>query len=301
MSFSCENKDEATLGFMKRTSIDVRQPISTVTMPLLNAIRGRIWATGVLLQIMDKHFILTAAHVFDNWTTKPIPINITDGVNGNDWFLVGHVTLRRFPTDYPHNRLIDEPTDACVSDISQEAAERIASGGRFRFLELSEVDPWSQEDLRSWYMVFGFPGELNKNQIAPNVVGSNACAYASFIYGGERGNIPWRDIDRGVGILMDYGPSTTQNDEGQLVRPPDPRGMSGGGMWRIAGYGTDPNDWSLTSLKLVGIQSSVYEPQQVLRGTRIELALGMIYRGHEDLRPEMERHFGRNECRRWLN
>jgi hypothetical protein len=229
MAFSCEDQDRVTQAFMTRTGKAVREPISRVTMPLFNVEDGYLWATGVLLQILDAHFILTAAHVFDRWATRSIPINITDGVNGNGLFPIGEVTLRRSPTNNRNNRLVDDPYDTCVCDISRATAEQIAAGRRFRFLDLSEIDPWGEEDLRGWYMVFGFPADLNRDEIAPGVLGSNACAYASFVYGGERGNIPWRYADRGVGILMDYGPSTTRDDAGQLVAPPPPFGMSGGG------------------------------------------------------------------------
>ena len=34
MAFSCEDGDAATRAFMTRTSVDVREPISKVTMPL---------------------------------------------------------------------------------------------------------------------------------------------------------------------------------------------------------------------------------------------------------------------------
>jgi hypothetical protein len=51
MIFSCENKDAATLAFMKRTSVEVRQPIAKVTMPHFNVEDGCLWATGVLLQV----------------------------------------------------------------------------------------------------------------------------------------------------------------------------------------------------------------------------------------------------------
>lgn len=208
---------------------------------------------------------------------------------------IGEVTLRRSPTADPRNRLVDDPYDVCVCDISQATAERIVAGNRLRFLGLSEVDLLDKQDPRSWYTVFGFPGELNQTEIAPKVLGSNACA--TFLYLGERGGISWSDVDRGVGILMDYGPNTTRNDNGQTVIPPHPCGMSGGGMWRVAEYGTSIGDWNVKSLKLVGIQSAVYESEQVLRGTRIVHALGFIYRGHEDLRPEIECHFGQEACR----
>src|ERR1019366_4732742 len=99
MTFSCENKDDDTLAFMRRTSVEVRLPIAKVTMPLLNVDGGCLWATGVLLKVREKHFILTAAHVFDKWQTRPIPINITDRVNGNHLFPIGEVTMRRSPTN----------------------------------------------------------------------------------------------------------------------------------------------------------------------------------------------------------
>jgi hypothetical protein len=299
MDFLCEELDSTTRAFMSRTSMAVREPISKVTMPLFAEVNGQGWlcATGVLLRVREKHFILTAAHVFDNWNTMPIPLNITDGVNGNPFFPIGEVTLRRSPTANPRNRLADDPYDICVCDISLATAERIAAGNRFEFLKLSEVDAWNKQDPRSWYTVFGFPGELNKTEVEPKVLRSNACAYATVLYLGERGEIPWSDADRGVGILMDYGPNTTRNDSGQTVIPPHPCGMSGGGMWQVVEYGSNMGDWSVKSLKLVGIQSAVHELEQVLRGTRIEHALRFIYRGHEDLRPEIEYHYGKEECR----
>lgn len=297
MEFSCEHRDPATRAFMRRSSIAVRDPISRATMPLFNVQAGRLWATGVLLRILDRHFILTAAHVFDGWSTPSVPIHITDGVKGNELFPVGDVMLRRSPTSHPDNRLVDDPYDACVCEISLGAAERIVAGGRMRFLELDELDPWGQEDLRSWYTVFGFPGELNKTEPVPGVLGSNACAYASFIYGGERGNIPLTDKDHGVAILLDYGPTTTRDDADQAILPPPPYGMSGGGIWRVAASGKETDAWTSKDLKLVGIQSSVYDTMHVLRGTRIQHALGFIYRGHEALRTEFERQFGKEPCR----
>ena len=112
MGFSCENhKDPATKAFIQCASVAVRSPVWKATMPLLNVEGGYLWATGVLLRIRDKHFILTAAHVFDHWTTRPIPINVTDKVFGNQWFPIGQATLRTSPTKRPDNRLIDDPYD----------------------------------------------------------------------------------------------------------------------------------------------------------------------------------------------
>jgi hypothetical protein len=296
--FCCENQDVGTLTFMNRTSVEVREPIRRVTMPLfyVGANPGPC-ATSVLLQAGEKHFLITAAHIFDDRSVLPIPINLTDGVPGNMLIPPGEVLVRRSPTKDPTNRLESDPYDICICDLSRETAKRVVSGGEFRFLGLDELDPWAPEDLRSWYMVFGFPGDLNPSQAGVTALRSNALALASFIYGGEKGNIPWTDADRGVGILLDYGPSSTRDDAGQPKAPPAAFGLSGGGMWRIAEHGCDMGTWTIRDLKLIGIQSAIYSDFHVLRGTRIEHHLGLIYRGHPDLRDELERHFGQDECR----
>ena len=85
------------------------------------------------------------------------------------------------------------------------------------------------------------------------------------------------------------------------VPPPDPHGMSGGGLWRVAEYECDMVTWKVGDLRLIGIQSAWYEDQQVLRGTRIEHHLGMIYRGHKDLQAEMDGHFGVEQGKKWQN
>ena len=53
MAFSCEDGDAATRAFMTRTSVEVREPISKVTMPLFAEDTGEGWlcATGVLLRV----------------------------------------------------------------------------------------------------------------------------------------------------------------------------------------------------------------------------------------------------------
>lgn len=302
MSFSCEDKDADTLAFMTRTNMEVREPIKKATIPLFAELDGEWmnWATGVLLQVGDKHFILTAAHVFDAFPMRPIPVNITDGVVGNSLFPVGDVTLRRSPTAMPGRRLKDDPFDICVCDISNETADKIVAGQQFRFLELKEAEPWGENDTHGWYMVLGFPTKLNEEDVGPNVLGSVGCAYGTFIYLGERGMNPLKHHVPDVQILMDYGPDTTCDDDGKSVSPPPPYGMSGGGMWRVADRGINMSDWTTQDLKLIGIQSSVVKKEQVLKGTRIEHALGFIYRGHGDLQPEIERHFGEEECRKRL-
>ena len=249
-------------------------------MPLFAELDGKwmIWATGVLLRVGDKHFILTAVHVFDAFQMRPIPVNITDGVVGNPLFPMGEVTLRRSPTAMPGQRLKDDPFDTCVCDISRKPRTRslpatIQVSGTERDRSMDD------HDARGWYMVLGFPSKLNEEDLGPKVLGAVGFAYATFIYLAERGVDPLRRAIPGVQILMDYGPNTTRDDDGKTVSPPPPYGMSGGGMWCVAKHGINMSDWTIQDVKLIGIQSAVVKKEQVLTGTRIEDLLGFIYRG----------------------
>src|SRR5947209_3005804 len=121
---------------MKRSSVAAREPIAQATMPLFSTEKGKegVCATGVLLEVQGKHFILTAAHIFDghHWKSRPIPLSITDRVIGNLLFPIGEVTMRRSPTADPANRLADDAFDSCVIDLSPETARRITAGGQMR-------------------------------------------------------------------------------------------------------------------------------------------------------------------------
>ena len=66
MIFSCENKDASTMAFMMRTSVECRSRIGDVTMPLYTEQFGRTFlcGSGVLLQIGDKSFIVSALYAY---------------------------------------------------------------------------------------------------------------------------------------------------------------------------------------------------------------------------------------------
>src|SRR4051794_24315164 len=117
---------------MTRSSVAARDPITPATMPLFSTEKGEegVCATGVLLAVQGKHFILTAAHIFDGhrWKSRPLPLSITDRVLGNKLIPIGDVTMRRSPTVDPTDRLHDDPYDSCVIDLSPETAQRIIAG-----------------------------------------------------------------------------------------------------------------------------------------------------------------------------
>jgi hypothetical protein len=65
--FSCERPNEAMKEFMTKTSMDCRAACDASTMPFYTLQNGMgiQCGTGVLVQIGERHFIVTAAHTMD--------------------------------------------------------------------------------------------------------------------------------------------------------------------------------------------------------------------------------------------
>jgi hypothetical protein len=291
MIFSCENKDAATLAFMMRTSVECRSGIGDVTMPLYTEQLGRtsLCGSGALLQIGNKSFIVSAGHTFDARRMADVPLWVTSGVAGSKLLPLGEVLIRSSATNDPYDRT-DEPFDIAVCELSEETAARIAV--EKRFLRLNDVDPWDRQELRSWYMVYGYPTKLSPPDQAIRSINANAVALTTFTYCDERGTLDRYDME--VGIALDFDSATIRDDDGKPAVPPDPRGMSGCGIWRLVEAGTDMRSWKLDDVKLVAIEHTLKVKQKVLVGTRIQYALQIIYRNHLDLRPVMEMHLGPN-------
>ncbi len=291
MIFSCENQDAPTREFMARTCVECREQIGAVTVPFYTEQHGRtmLFGTGVLLQVGDKHFIVSAGHNFDARRMCDLPLWVTDGVLGNRLLPVGQVLIRSSETNDPYHRT-DELFDIAVCELASEVAAQIAVNKRF--LRLIDVDPWDRQEPRSWYMVYGYPTNLSPADEANRSINANAVAFATFIYCDERGSLD--RFDEEVGIALDFDPTNIRDDNGEPAAPPHPGGMSGCGIWRLVEAGTDTRRWKLDDIKLVAVDHTLKTEKKVLVGTRIRYALQMIYRNHADLRPALEMHFGPN-------
>jgi len=289
MIFSCENPDPDNRRFMDRTGVECRARIAKVTVPLFTEQFGKtfVCGSGVLLQIAEKGFIVSAGHTFDARKIANLPLWVTNGVVDSKLLPLGEVTIRSSATNDPVDRT-DEPYDIAVCELPAETTAQIV--GEKQFLRLIDVDPWDRQDPRSWYKVFGFPTALSPADEAAKRIPSHAVALATFLYRDERG--PLDRFEPDVGIAVDFDTTNMRADDGSPAVPPHPGGMSGCGIWRIVEADTETNAWKLDDVKLVAIEHTLKTGKKVLVGTRIRYALQMIYRNHPDLRPAMEMRFG---------
>ena len=69
---------------------------------------------------------------------------------------------------------------------------------------------------------------------------------------------------------------------------PDPNGMSGGGIWRIHQAGVPHEQWTESDIQLVGIEHTSIREADALYGSRMEYVLGLILNYDPSLRPAIE-------------
>ncbi len=109
-----------------------------------------------------------------------------------------------------------------------------------------------------------------------------ALSYATGLYEGQRDS-----RDSNAELLLEY-PEQNQDAAGQLASVPNPRGISGCGIWRLLTPGKRMSDWSQDDVRLVGIEHRWRKSERYLVGTAIRHAIRLIYRHYDDLHPAMD-------------
>lgn len=236
--------------------------------------------TGVLLQIADKHFVLTAAHVLDLRHRHNLPLGISNGVGGHSLipFQQIPITASAIPESGDRN---DDCFDIGVGELPQSIVEELRLGKQF--LHLRDIDPYDKQERTSWYFLLGFPSAANPTNVQARVVSYHGFAYGCQLYSGDRGELP--RFNRDVEIALDFGHLRKKDEDGNPIEAPPPRGLSGCGIWRLAEPGVSIASWNSGEKRLVGIQHTWNKDLQVLRGTRINYVFRLIRRKYPELLP----------------
>jgi hypothetical protein len=220
--------------------------------------------TGVLFQVGESHFLLTASHGIKALLKENIPLFIpVISPEADPIPLVGSLF-----------RGIDEcDVDVVVAELDHETAYRLSLQNRFlRFNELDVKD--HQND--GLYLVCGFPQEWFRKE---QNVRPKAMVFFGRKYVGELN--PLSHFDPGVHLVVGYerqGCSAIDNEPALL---PKVNGMSGCGIWRILEWPPQRiESWEPSHCKLVAIQHSWDENRSYIKGTWVRHALSLIYHNY---------------------
>lgn len=225
--------------------------------------------SGVLLQIADVGFLLSAGHVLVNTEQNPTD-TVMIAPNAGAPALVPLVGVEIARTqDLEH-------ADFGFARLPPQIREQLSTCKRFvRLSELALEETPSGE----CYSVMGFPREWAKLDPHEHVVSLTRLCYSTGLLRGD----PAFSIST-ESIVLALGTSNTAFND-VASRLPNLRGMSGCGIWRMYGpeSGTHLRSWSSDFIRLAGIEHSVVG-SKAIKGVAIPYIVETIAATYPELR-----------------
>lgn len=243
--------------------------IARPTVPLFIQHKGHaapdLVASGVLLSIRDRVYVLTAAHVAERFGHSPFWIPVDDKIEP----FPGESYRTPLPASGSH---VDDKLDAAVFAVASGCGERLRS----RCIGLEDIYPVERPyDVAYW--VYGFPLKWSKR-----TGGQFRTEYRCMTIGGLSADVYERlKIDPNQHILMEAQKRVT-SPWGVLPQRAT-RGMSGCGAWIVPthhGANLPPR------LSGIFIEKSARWPAFI--ASSIAIHLGQIWHFDEDLRGDIE-------------
>jgi hypothetical protein len=263
---------------------------STIAFNWLNEDRLEQNGTGILLQIENEYFAVTAAHVTDKVSAhfkerKPSFISGA-GVVEQPPILLDHVVILSSPLGDRH-RTFTELYDIAAIHLSHPVVEQLLQHNLFLRLENLDLDTEGNRD--SWYLILGFTAQDSKPDPVSRVLTSKALAYLASIPTVEPEQLLF--FDETIGVPFTFVPEDRHDEEGNPEGPLEPGGISGCGIWRIGPKDQPVWDWKPEEAKLVAIEHKYVSSAQAVIGTRIRYAVEMIWSDFPGLRPTINAVF----------
>lgn len=226
----------------------------------------------VLLAIGEARFLLTAAHVLDEFMDKPIHIAAAGEVR----HILGHFK-RTLPIKGQRRRT--DRIDAGVLRFANEIPELEGS-----FLALRDVNARDGLMPKGNYMLFGHPASKTRSDRATMRVRSGYFQYAGPNVSPARYSLSDVSPLTHVAIHFDIHRTTYQSG---VATAPSPLGASGSGMFWLP-FLDDPT--RVDDPKLVGIFTDFQRQRQLLLGSRINYHFELIRVGWPEFGSLLPRH-----------
>jgi hypothetical protein len=251
-------------------SNEMKQHVIPIFIPD-NKSKPRILGSGTLLAIENKHFLISAAHVFDEnetGTTLYFPQeNSISEINGEVY------KTRCACREYDKIDLAFMPLD---SDVVGKMPENL------KFLKLDDLLLDDTPHNGKFYSVTGYPFTTNKRIAYKNksTLKSTILCHLALAAKPEKYKFLKKlGFTTDTHIFLEYDRKNIMNSNKEKKTAPLPHGISGGGMW----LNVDLNAKDYVK-KLIAIGIEYKAEYKVLIGTRIELILTMISKLYPNLK-----------------
>lgn len=232
----------------------------------------RLEGSGVLLQIADAPFMLSAGHVLkasEDAAIMPAPM-----MPGSRMIPMPDVRIN-FTAD-------QRQVDVGFVRLPDEVASELKQHGK-KFTTRADIDI-SDEPARAFYTVVGYPAKTNTLDYQAMRVDVLPFCHATYLY--DRDDV---DSTPGVSMVLRFKQHTITRPDGETDRMPSLKGISGCGIWRLYGAGDRLgrlDTWDPGWIRLAGIEHGCVE-RKYIKGTMIKSVLELIERANPDLGPSM--------------
>lgn len=241
---------------------------SVVSIVLINKKILHQFATGMLFQVANRRFVVTAAHSIRIASAHNKTIGVTCA--SDSFMAIGGDWICSEPFQYGS---IEDPFDIAVYPIPDELVSRFKMQ---RFIQLSQVN---FDVLSSGiFAMFGYPGiwtvpsknEDEKLKLTPFEY--TAIGYSDDVSSiqGYQPKLHFLLDANSNGISLSNGsPAELRKGDGSpVVFPRDLKGISGCPVWVFGDQHTPTEVWPSLPSGLAGVQTGVYQESGVIRVTR---------------------------------
>jgi hypothetical protein len=259
------------------------------TVPIFGTQRptvGQI-GTGILFQVADAHFLVTAGHVARRASKHRMTVAI--GASPSRLVPLIGQWMCTDPSD-PGDESSDLH-DVAVKKLTADAVEKLLESNVFLHTsEIRDLDPGP----RAVYCLFGYPGMWSApSRSVSEQLRVKPLEHVTYTHNGDV--VALRYYDRKLHILLAGGPEDLSDDDGLPVEVRDrsgqprlfPRalqGVSGCSVWHIGDTSVPLDQWAKDRARLIGIETSIYQAAGVIKVSRWRIVSTLIYEACPELR-----------------
>lgn len=265
--------EESLKVALKAAGESVISVARTCTVPILRGTPddGELAGSGVLLQIADQPFLVTAAHVI--WDGTQGVQSLAIGTPRGNVNLSDAKAVRSTPVAERH---ADDVVDAGFILLDEEHRSQLLVAGH-SFLRNDAVTRHyvANSPLGELLWLYGYPTQRRIKDVAAKTLDVT-------------GTVQWMMMTDGTGRVTRFDPqrmlaaSYPEPSADGLSGAPDPDGMSGGGVWSTVQRNSETP--TAAHVRIIGIQNSLNRPTLLARSTRMSVIYSMILEKLPELR-----------------
>lgn len=266
---------------------------SSVAIVLARRPNVHPFGSASLFEVAGARFVVTAAHniqtasLYDRTIGLSTPDNSVMVPTGNWIVSTGD----------------SDPVDVAVYRLSDDECAKMRGA---RYLRFDDLD-FGVLSSTAVFCVCGYPGKLSSPSGDENEpIGLGPLQLTLVAYNGPTDELI--GYSPALHVLLDSEPEGLTSMDGSkcnlvdrsrsvLHLPLDFRGISGCAIWRIGDLTVPVEHWPHIGQRVAAVDTGVYSGSKIIRGTRWNGPITLIYEAFPDLRPAIELYSSRETIR----